>query len=1153
MRFKINLSIVMKIIFSFSLLCISIVTFAFTSPGDTVFVKTFTFDSISSRRGVFEFPVEQEWERILMYYTLKCDAATPWDSYACGEWDYTTYTNVYEHTGELDSTTYLHPEYTLNNLDFETFNGSIIPKFHKSEKEYELSTYSFTSETESCVGTNELITDIGISSGNIDSKTILLYKSDNLTPSGVTAGEITGIKFLTPHIEPFSFPIVLKVAESDMSVISREGVETLIFDDLYEGLLNYDGLGTISIDFTTPYVWDGTSNIVFEISLPHNTNIIGIQADDLGYSTVLCSNDKDYYLDFANFSYIEAPSGLFSSISDQITVCCWAYGDSELQAQDDYLFEALDDAGQRQLCVHYPWSNGSIYWDCGNDGNGYDRISRAASENQYKGQWNHLAFVKNTNTGSMKIYINGDLLYNENGKSKTIDNINQFIIGCGAALSPNRSYDGYVDDFSVWNIELTEEQIENLMYSKLDETHETFANLVAYYDFDELPGSGNIIEDKSANNANAYFFGELNRKSYNGIDRFKLFEEHSTLPVACFSQGDFTYETNTLSYTDSVLMNQQILMQYENVDFYSVHCIDTSLYYNNYELHTAINGETDTIFHTADYTLNNSTLTYYGEAFEVINTIQVQNYVTPYGINLNLGADGFTWVYDVTDYQKYLHGTVDISSHNTQELLDLTFAFIEGTPVRDVLSFDQVYLGSFDHYDIANNIELTPTKIKRNLDAEMFTLKTRTTGHGMAGSGNCAEFCPTYHNVSVEGEQRFEWYNWTECATNPVYPQGGTWIFDRAGWCPGSFADTYDWDITDFVSDSDSIEVDYGMTQYPIGSGEGYYIVSTQLIQYGAPNFSNNAAIADVIAPNNHDLHSRYNPACNNPKILIKNNGSEILNSVNVEYGINGDYSYSHQWTGELKFLETEEVALPVINWQEFTNDNVFNVRLVLPNTTEDEYPADNQYITHFEAVDVWTDTIMLIVKTNNYGDETHYQVLDQTGNVLVDRDNLASNTTYYDTLSYAPGCYEIRIFDDGGDGLDFWYYQGADGSGNVKLRIPGAQFVKYFKSDFGSFINYQFIIPDLTYIANQELNREYFDIYPNPNDGNFNINLNFAPDHTTQIQIFDMFGKNVWKITGSQITGESFGVDLSSLSKGLYFINVNSGKINRTTKLIIK
>ncbi|PLX09400.1 MAG: hypothetical protein C0596_02340 [Marinilabiliales bacterium] len=622
--------------------------------------------------------------------------------------------------------------------------------------------------------------------------------------------------------------------------------------------------------------------------------------------------------------------------------------------------------------------------------------------------------------------------------------------------------------------------------------------------------------------------------------------------MATFLQGDFTNETNTFEYVDSILMNQQILMQYENLDFYSVHCIDTLLYYNNYELFTSLEGITDTTYYSADQTIVNSDLVYYGEAYEVINTIQIQNFVTPYGIGLSLCSDGFTWVYDVTDYKAYLQGDVDLLSHNTQELLDLTFVFIEGTPVRNVLDFKQVYVGNFGHYNIANDISLTSTKVKRNAEAEMFSVKTRTTGHGMAGDGNCSEFCPTYHNISVEGIQRYEWYNWTECANNPVYPQGGTWIFDRAGWCPGKFADTYDWDITEFVTDPDSIEIDYGMTQYAVGSGEGNYQVSVQLIQYGNPNFANNAAIETVIAHNDHDLYNRFNPVCSNPKIVIKNNGSETLNSVGVEYGINGDYSYNYQWTGELEFLETQEVALPPINWQEFTEENIFNVRLVNPNTLEDEYQYDNQYATNFEAVDIWTDTIMLVFRTNNFGDESHYQILDQSGNVLVDRDDLDNNTTYYDTLSYPPGCYEIRIYDDGEDGLNFWYWDGEDGTGYAKLRIPGAQYVKHFNSDFGSFINYQFVIPDLSYIITEELNRKYFEIYPNPNEGSFNLKLNFEPDYTTQIHIYDMFGKEVWKISGPNISSDDINVDLSSLRKGVYFVNINSGNITRTKKLVI-
>ena len=1128
------------------------ILFASFEPGDTVYVKTFTFDSISNRRAVFSFPEEQNWEKILMHYTLKCDDATPYDGYPCGEWDYTTFTNVYEHTGLLDSTAYYHPEYTLNNLDFETFEGTNNPKYHKYQVEYQQTEYSFSSLIESTVGEWFTNSGIGFTTGEKDTKTHNLYLADSLINAGLSAGDISGLKFYSHTVQPVTFPLIFRVAQSDADELSYDAINNVEFTTLYEGLFEYAGMGEIEINFIQPFEWDGTSNLIFEISLPNMSESLMLDAFEMTYATQFTSFYKDFFLDFNSFSYIEAPSEVFSTISEEITVCCWAYGDPDLQAQNDYLFEALGADGERQMCVHYPWSNGNIYWDCGNDGGGYDRIFQAANESEYKGQWNHLAFVKNTADESMKIYINGELWHSETGKTKNIAEISRFIIGSGGNPSIDRSYDGYIDDFSVWNIELSQEDIQDIMYSKIDWAHPNYSNLILYYDFNETPGSGNMLEDQSSNDANGYFLGELNRMSYNGVNRFKYFGEFYYLPMVTFFQGDFTYETNTFNYTDSVLMNQQIIMQYENLDDYSVHCVDTLLHYNNYELHTNLLGETDTTFVTADHTYSNSNLVYYSQAFDLINTIQIQNFVTPYGIGLNLGSDGFTWIYDVTDYKHYLQGEVDLLSHNTQELLDLTFVFIEGTPVRDVIDFKQVYVGNFGHYNIANDISLTPTKIKRNPDAEMFTVKTRTTGHGMAGDGNCSEFCPTYHNVSVEGEQRYEWYNWTECANNPVYPQGGTWIFDRAGWCPGKFADTYDWDITDYVTDPDSIEIDYGMTQYDVGNGEGNYQVSVQLVQYGSPNFENNAAIEDVLAPNNHDLHNRYNPVCNNPRILIKNNGSQTLNSVTVEYGINGDYSYNYQWTGELDFLETEEIALPVINWQEFTEENTFNVKLMNPNTVEDEYSYDNSYKTTFEAVDIWTETIMVVVRTNNYGSETHYQVLDQSGNILVDRNGLDNNTTYYDTLDYNPGCYEIKLFDSGEDGLRFWYNLSTAGSGYMKLRLPGSIYVKDFESDFGSFINYQFIYPDLTYIQNQELKKKYFEIYPNPNEGNFNLKFNFEPDNTTQIYIYDMFGKEVWNISGSKISDENINVDLSSLRKGVYFVNVNSGKINRTKKLVI-
>ena len=48
-----------------------------------------------------------------------------------------------------------------------------------------------------------------------------------------------------------------------------------------------------------------------------------------------------------------------------------------------------------------------------------------------------------------------------------------------------------------------------------------------------------------------------------------------------------------------------------------------------------------------------------------------------------------------------------------------------------------------------------------------------------------------YDDGSVDNNpsNKNTWRVWTECAGNPVYPQGGTWVYDRAGWCPGQASD----------------------------------------------------------------------------------------------------------------------------------------------------------------------------------------------------------------------------------------------------------------------------------------------------------------------------------------------------------------------------
>ncbi|MFH1689067.1 MAG: hypothetical protein ABIE42_02380 [Candidatus Eisenbacteria bacterium] len=99
--------------------------------GDTLLVRTFTFDDIETRRATFDFPDDDRtWERITMRYTLKCDEATAGDPYPCGEWDVTTHVTAHVHTGVMDSTLFTHPYFVVGGESPDELSYLTVPSFH---------------------------------------------------------------------------------------------------------------------------------------------------------------------------------------------------------------------------------------------------------------------------------------------------------------------------------------------------------------------------------------------------------------------------------------------------------------------------------------------------------------------------------------------------------------------------------------------------------------------------------------------------------------------------------------------------------------------------------------------------------------------------------------------------------------------------------------------------------------------------------------------------------------------------------------------------------------------------------------------------------------------------------------------------------------
>src|SRR5690606_38021678 len=82
--------------------------------------------------------------------------------------------------------------------------------------------------------------------------------------------------------------------------------------------------------------------------------------------------------------------------------------------------------------------------------------------------------------------------------------------------------------------------------------------------------------------------------------------------------------------------------------------------------------------------------------------------------------------------------------------------------------------------------EVTEKTIHFPAAATAAEMRVLITGHGMDAPGNCAEFCKKWYRFKVDGSQVAQQDIWRDdCGSNFLYPQSGTWIYNRSNWCPG--------------------------------------------------------------------------------------------------------------------------------------------------------------------------------------------------------------------------------------------------------------------------------------------------------------------------------------------------------------------------------
>lgn len=1122
---------------------------------DTIFVQTLTFDSITTRRGIWEFPTGESFRKILMVHTLKCDPLTTWDQYPCGEWDYLTYNMVYRHTGQYDSTLYYHPSFTFaNDRSADSVLLSNDPVYNYFNHRHGTVFYPDTiSLLDVEVGYPEEYNFEVFPAPNHSGRSQYLWKAEELVAANFTEGWITGIKIYSLMFSSDLTHVMVRMGQTTIQELTPAEI-IIDLDTVFYNNLNFVGEGYNDINFPEPFYWDGSSNIIidFGYSDPNVEGTVNLFGQNPGFNCGISSGSNNYALDLdGETDFLKLPADVY--FNSDFTFETWLY------KRNNNIWSRIFDFGNGPGS-----SNVIIALSNGTSGKLSFHIYNPGWNKEFVldnptplNEWTHLTLRLTDHIGW--VYLNGvqsklGLLQQPGDTVRNIDYIGR------SNWSSDDFADVLLDEFRIYKTALDPDTIEAHYRQGIDNPAAD-TNLILYLTFDEDPGMP--VADHSGYGHNPQAYGLPNRYPVQGPEIYLGFHQSNIRPLIIFERLNSPgVVTEFVNVVDSIADSQLQLVLFENPEDPTIPTDTVNYWQAGWRYVYEDWNKVDSVWIEPDEVLYKEDLSYYGEPFEILDPYEIGRFITPYGINLDLGPQGFSWVFDVTDYAPLLQGQVDLSAGNTQELIDLKFVMIKGTPPRDVLKIDKVWdgLASYYYKDLDDDLVLQAKTVDLLPEASEFRVKTRFTGHGHnSNTGeypHCCEWKDNEHYLMVNGTQVGAWhiFQYHDCGLNPVYPQGGTWPGAREGWCPGDMVTDHDFEITEFITGSE-VSIDYDITPVPpdnLGMGWGNYVVNMDLIQYKESNFNTDAEIYDAVTPSIADYYSRKNPVCNDPEILVRNNGKTDLTALNIEYGMSGGIQQNYSWTGLIKPHCTDTVVLPVTFSSFWLGDSLhlFTVRISDPNNLTDEYPDNDVFSTPITLPDFYDEPFIIQLKTNNQAYRYSMEVRDVLGNVLISRNSLSNNTVYLDTIQFTDGCYTLELIDQEDMGLAYWAYP-EQGYGYLRFFDHDSVMIKNFNSDFGRSIFYTFSLGDVSFIADPALD-EIVRIYPNPFFDEVSIEFEEYGENAL-VDVYNLQGQIIHSENFNLNGNHRFKLDFAGKPAGLYIVQVRYGDLELKKKIIRK
>lgn len=557
------------------------------------------------------------------------------------------------------------------------------------------------------------------------------------------------------------------------------------------------------------------------------------------------------------------------------------------------------------------------------------------------------------------------------------------------------------------------------------------------------------------------------------------------------------------------------------------------------------------------------------------DSVEIARVITPFATDWLSKNKSHDYVVEVTDYSSQLHDTTGFrfryEGYSWGFTITLKLEFIEGVPPREALDVKNIYDGYFAYGNASDPIENHLSSVNLMYTSPQAAIKNFISGHGADNTG-CSEFCSKYYRLFINNNQHAQKQIWRDdCGLNQVYPQTGTWIFDRSNWCPGAVVWPIYHSLDMVTAPNTTFTADINMEPYVNATPSAGYNFASQLISYSDFNHTVDASIEDIISPTSDPNYFRDNPACSNPVIKVKNTGRDPIVQMAIEYGLTGRTLSTYTHVALLDPLQEEIIVLPPVPAVMAHSVNApFEARIVwVGGQNNDENPYNNVYVSQTQTVELMPRDFILRMSTNGSAaggwlSENSWRLYDGNDQLIASRTTATINGTYRDTIrDLADGCYRLEVSDAGCDGFNWWYFQyytPNPGIGTVRIdNITGTP-RKAIPGDIGCGYNMYFYVGDYpqppdfpNHPGFAEHNILLLETYPSPASEQFYIAAELNGSHELAYSILDMEGRVLDEKKIGKSDQVRHPVHCENLAPGVYLVKITlDGKTAASKKVIV-